>query len=262
MNIAERLAKYEERDFSREIAAVNVLIEEALQILFSSFPDTFVFFGGASLVLFYESPRHSGDLDLLISAETPPDADALQQVLEKPLRATAETLGFVELTIEPARTTGEFLKLAVKTGTQVLFTIDLTRISAIIRSELVQFPITSDSMERIAVPVPSRDLQLLFKAEAFLKRPFLKARDAFDIKLLRDSGAKLDDNLQAHLTDGPAAERLEDPEFIATRIDQVDSLTCKPELQPYLPKDIYEELERTDFEPLREALRQLFSEWL
>jgi hypothetical protein len=260
MNIAERLAKYEERDFSREIAAVNVLIEEALQILFSSFPDTFVFFGGASLVLFYESPRHSGDLDLLISAETPPDADALQQVLEKPLRATAETLGFVELTIESARTTGEFLKLAVKTGTRVLFTIDLTRISAIIRSELVQFPITSDSMQRIAVP--SRDLQLLFKAEAFLKRPFLKARDAFDIKLLRDSGAKLDANLQAHLMDGPAAERLEDPEFIAKRIDQVNSRTCKPELQPYLPKDIYDELEITDFEPLREALRQLFLEWL
>ena len=262
MNIAERLAKYEERGFSREIAAVNVLIEEALQVLFSSFPDTFVFFGGASLVPFYESPRHSGDLDLLIGAETPPGAGDLRQVLEQPLRATAETLGFVELTIEPARTTGEFLKLAVKTGAQVLFTIDLTRISAIIRSELVQFPITSDSMERIAVPVPSRDLQLLFKAEAFLKRPFLKARDAFDIKLLRDSGAKLDDNLQAHLTDGPAAERLEDPEFIATRIDQVDSRTCKPELQPYLPKHIYEELERTDFEPLREALRQLFSEWL
>jgi predicted nucleotidyltransferase component of viral defense system len=69
MNIAERLARYEERGFSRENAAVNVLIEEALQVLFSSFPDTFVFFGGASLVLFYASPRHSGDLDLLARHE-------------------------------------------------------------------------------------------------------------------------------------------------------------------------------------------------
>ena len=262
MNIAERLAKYEQRGLVRETAAVNVLLEESLQILFSSFPDTFVFFGGASLVLFYGSPRHSGDLDLLISAETPPSADELQRVLEQPLRAAAETLGFWELGIEPARTTGEFLKLAVKAGGQILFTIDLTRISAVIRSELVAFPLTSDSAERITVAVPSRDLQLLFKAEAFLKRPFLKARDAFDIKLLRDSGAELDDNLKAHLADGPAAERLEDPEFIARRIDQVNSRTCKPELQPYLPKDIYDELELVDFEPLRQTLRQLFSEWL
>ena len=93
-------------------------------------------------------------------------------------------------------------------------------------------------------------------------RPFLKARDAFDIKLLMDSDAALDNNLKAHLTDGPGAEKLEDTEFLAKRIDQVNSRSCKPELQPYLPKQIYEELERGDFESLREALRELFSEWL
>lgn len=117
-------------------------------------------------------------------------------------------------------------------------------------------------MQRTVVAVPSRDMQLLFKAEAFLKRPFLKARDAFDIKLLRDSGAKLDVNLRAHFADGPAAEKLDDPEFIAERIDQVNFRTGKPELQPYLPDDIYKELEGANFEPLRETLRQLFSEWL
>lgn len=262
MNIAERLAKYEQRGFSRETAAVNVLLEEALQALFSSFPDTFVFFGGASLVLFYGSPRHSGDLDLLVSVEAPPSVALLTQVLVRPLRAAAETLGIQELGIEPTRTTGEFLKLAVTSGARILFTIDLTRISSVIRSELVEFPLASDSMEYIAVPVPSGDLQLLFKAEAFLKRRFLKARDAFDIKLLRDSGAKLDENLKAHLMDGAASELLEDPKFITSRIDQVNSRTCRPELQPYLPKDIYTELESTDFETLRETLRQLFAEWL
>jgi len=180
MNIAERLAKYEERGFGRETAAVNVLLEETLQILFASFPDSFVFFGGASLVLFYGSPRHSGDLDLLITDEIPPSADELQKVLEQPLRAAVEVLGFENLAIEHARATGEFLKLAVRAGEQVLFTIDLTRISAVIRSELVAFPIAPDSAEQITVP--SLPLQLLFKAEAFLNRPFLKARDAFDIK--------------------------------------------------------------------------------
>jgi hypothetical protein len=90
----------------------------------------------------------------------------------------------------------------------------------------------------------------------------LKARDAFDIKLLRDSGANLDENLKAHLADGAASEKLDYPEFIAASVDQVNSRACRPGLQPYLPKDIYKELERTDFETLRETLRQLFSEWL
>lgn len=262
MNIAERLANYEKRGFGSETAAVNVLLEETLQILLSSFPDTFIFFGGASLVLFYGSPRHSGDLDLLVSAETPPGADELQRSLEQPLRAVGGTLGFSELTIEPARAAGEFLKLAVKAGEQVLFTIDLTKISTVIRSQLMTFPIPSDSEEQVTVPVPSRALQLLFKAEAFLRRPFLKTRDAFDIKLLCDSRAALDENLKVHLADGPAAERLEDPNFIAKRIGEVNSKTCKPELQPYLPKDVYDELEGADFEPLRQALRELFSDWL
>src|SRR5271166_4720915 len=240
MNIAARLARFEDRGFNRETAAVNVLLEQALQVLLSAFPDTFVFFGGASLVLFYGSPRHSGDLDLLTSADAPPSAAELEAVLWRPLSEVAETLGFGELTIEPARGDGDFLKLAVK-------------------SALVAFPASS---EQTTVAVPSRNLQLLFKAEAFLRRSSLKARDAFDIKLLQDSGAVLSDSLTVHLMDGPAAERLENPEFITQRIAQVNSRTCTPELQPYLPKDIFEKLESSDFEPLRAALRHLFSAWL
>jgi len=72
----------------------------------------------------------------------------------------------------------------------------------------------------------------------------------------------LDDNLKAHLLDGHAGEKLENPEFITRRIDQVNSRTCKPDLQPYLPRNVYDELEKVDFEPLRQALRELFSEWL
>src|SRR5271157_1467157 len=99
MNIASRQARYEERGFSRDTAAINVLLEEALNILFSRFPDTFVFFGGASLVLFYGSPRHSGDLDLLTSADAPPSPDAVQKALESPLRADGAILGCPGLTV-------------------------------------------------------------------------------------------------------------------------------------------------------------------
>ena len=259
MNIASRQARYEERGFSRETAAINVLLEETLNILFSQFPDTFVFFGGASLVLFYGSPRHSGDLDLLTSADAPPSAAELEAVLRRPLSEVAETLGFGELTIEPAREAGEFLKLVVRSAGRVLFTIDITRMSAVVKSELVAFPVSS---EQTTVAVPSRNLQLLFKAEAFLTRSSLKARDAFDIKLLMDSGAALGANLKAHLADGPAADRLEDPGFIAERIHRVDSRTCRPELQPYLPEVIYRELEQKEFKSLRKALTELFSDWL
>jgi hypothetical protein len=34
------------------------------------------------------------------------------------------------------------------------------------------------------------------------------------------------------------------------------------DLQLYLPGNVYDELEKVDFEPLRQALRESFSEWL
>ena len=222
MNIAQRQAEYEDRGFTRETATINVLIEETLRILFSHFPDTFVFFGGASLVLFYGSPRHSGDLDLLTNVDSPPSLEELETVLRAPLRDTAAILGYKDLTITPARAAGEFLKLVVSSGGQVLFTIDVSRITAVIKSELVSLSLPLDP---IAVQVPSRDLELLFKAEAFLSRSVLKTRDAFDIKLLMDSGAVLNPNLKAHLTDGPAGDKLEDPDFISGRIAKVNSRT-------------------------------------
>ncbi len=259
MSLARRQVEYEHRGFSRDTAAINVLLEETLRILFVAFPDTFVFFGGASLVLFYGSPRHSGDLDLLTSVDAPPDMAEVEAALRKPLSEAAENLGYTDLTIEPARKVGEFIKLAVSSAGRLLFTIDVTRITAVIKSELLSLPLSSDQTK---VSVPSRDLGLLFKAEAFLRRSGLKARDAFDIKLLMNSGAALNPNLGAHLTDGPAADKLGNPEFIADRIARVDSRTCRPELQPYLPEELYRELEREDFRSLRNALTELFSEWL
>jgi hypothetical protein len=72
----------------------------------------------------------------------------------------------------------------------------------------------------------------------------------------------LDENLKAHLADGPVADRLEDPDFITERIRSVNSKNCKPELEPYLPQEVYDELEKADFESLRQTLRELFVDWL
>jgi hypothetical protein len=59
MNIARQTTKYEEKGFSREKAEINALMENAILAIFRDFPDAFLLFGGATLVLFHESVRHS-----------------------------------------------------------------------------------------------------------------------------------------------------------------------------------------------------------
>ena len=260
MNIGQRLASYLDRGFRPEAAAVNVPIEAALQALFSQFPEHFVFFGGSSLVLFYGSQRHSADLDLWLKSE-PPNHQELIAAVQPNLEEAAEALGYSALSIETATPLGDVAKFLVKSRETSLFTIDLTKIGAVIKSELDTLPLpTAD--KPISVPVPSRNLALLFKSEAFLTRKRLKARDAFDIKLLIDSGAQITETLKAHLVDGPAADRVEDCAYIADRISQVNARICRPELEPFLPEAIYQELATRDFQPLRDALTALFSEWL
>jgi len=260
MNYGERLTHYEERGFRHHAAAINVLIEAALEALFSHFHEQFVFFGGSSLVLFYGSQRHSSDLDLWLKSE-PPNPQEFIAILQPVLTEAAEALGYSDLAIQTETPRGDVAKYLVTSRKIPLFTIDLTRIGAVIKSEVASLPLPTGD-DPVSVPVPSRNLALLFKAEAFLTRRRLKARDAFDIKLLLDSGAKLTDTLKAHLVDGPAAERLEDPEFLANRIQQVNSTVCKPELEPFLPAETYRELQTSDFKSLRDALTALFSEWL
>jgi hypothetical protein len=63
-------------------------------------------------------------------------------------------------------------------------------------------------------------------------------RDAFDIKVLKDSGAQLDGNLKFHLEDGVESDRLEDPDFINQRIAAVRPKRCESELREYLPEDV------------------------
>lgn len=90
----------------------------------------------------------------------------------------------------------------------------------------------------------------------------MKCRDAFDIKVLKDSGAELDGNLKFHLENGVVSDRLEDPAFIDQRIAAVTTKRCAAELQQYLPEDVYRQLAEDEFEPLRQSLRELFAEWL
>jgi hypothetical protein len=88
VEIAKQIAKYE----AREQAEVNTLMEHAAVTIFRDFPDAFVLFGGATLVLYHESVRHSADLDLLYRAAAPPSPEEIIASLQRDLTPVAEIM--------------------------------------------------------------------------------------------------------------------------------------------------------------------------
>jgi hypothetical protein len=156
----------------------------------------------------------------------------------------------------------DFLKIGVSSPEGgVLFTIDLNRMGSVTQSG-----IDEQLMEGLGTPdtanvkFASRDELLLQKAEAFLLRRVVKARDAYDIRFLLDRGATLNGHLRAHLADLLLGNI--DQEQIAERIASVTDGLCRVELKGFLPNDRYEELERAHFQSLTDGLSQLFGEWL
>jgi len=142
-----------------------------------------------------------------------------------------------------------------------LFRIDLSRLGSAIESEIEEHPIDGESGISAVVKSATKELLLLQKAEAFLLRRAVKARDAYDVRLLQSIGATLDANLRAHLEDTMLANALES-NAISGRIDRVDKSLCRAELKPILPPEVYAALEAREFKPLRQALRELYGEWL
>ena len=113
MNLEARLAKYLERDFSPEQAQTLVLMEEAAIALFAVLPEHFVMFGGATLVLFRNSPRLSKDLDLLARVDHLPSSEDLQNALEERVQEVAGIFGVGPVTFEPEQNGEQFLRLWV-----------------------------------------------------------------------------------------------------------------------------------------------------
>jgi hypothetical protein len=82
MTFQERVGRYLKRGFQQQEAEILVLLEECVSGLFSAFPERFVLFGGATLVLFYDSPRLSRDLDLLAKVEVLPTVPEITKTIE------------------------------------------------------------------------------------------------------------------------------------------------------------------------------------
>ena len=257
MNLQARIDRYKERGFQQIEAEILVLIEESAAALFTSFPDHFILFGGATLVLFYESPRLSRDLDLLASPSQIPKPEEIQPAVRSGIQPIAETLGLGQLEFRKDIDGPDFVKHWVLANGNPLFSIDLTRIGGnVLEAQIVKKAI-ANAQEKIIV-TPSANYLLFQKCETFLGRRHVKARDAFDIHLLRTRGAQLANNLQAHLEDFIAMKEI-DRETIETRIQNIDVKLCTVELRPVLPLAVFDDLAKNKFEAIRDSLRIVFS---
>jgi Nucleotidyl transferase AbiEii toxin, Type IV TA system len=260
MNLEDRVRRYTERGFQKAEAEILVLIEESAGAIFTSFPENFILFGGAALVLFHGSPRLSRDLDLLTSPVALPTTDEIQAVVLSSLQPLAEVFSLGHLEFRSDAATSGFAKHWVLANQQALFSIDLTGIAGSVpKTQIVKQTIPSESEK--SVLSPTADYLLLQKCETFLNRRLLKARDTFDIHLLVQRGARLDKNLHAHLEDFAAMREI-DGDLIEDRIRRTDPKSCTVELRPVLPPSVFDEFATHDFEPIRQSLRAVFSDWL
>jgi hypothetical protein len=256
MNLAAQIAGYRHRGFTGEQAEVITMMRLAAGVLFQDFPDSFLLFGGATLLLFHDSVRHSADLDLLPRADKLPTTEDLRASFAAGLASAADALNLGPLQVEVS---GDKI-LVKKRDNSLLFKVDITRFGSVLESEIEEHAVEIDEDNVAKVKAASRDFLLLQKAECFLLRKIMKARDAFDIYRLRQSGIVLDEQLGNHLEDTLMGHEVEATD-IAARIAQVDEKRCS-ELRFLLPSEVFESLAKEQFGPLRDALRDLYRRWL
>lgn len=256
MNLAAQIATYVERGFTDEQAEVITMMRVAAGALFRDFPDSFLLFGGAALLLFHDSVRHSADLDLLSRGDEIPSSEDLRASLAAGLAQAADALNLGPLLVE---TSGDRI-LVKKRGGTLLFKVDITRFGSVLEGEVEEHAVEVDEQTVAQVKAASRDFLLLQKAECFLLRKIMKTRDAFDIYGLQPSGVVLSQVLENHLEDTLMGNEIEASD-IAMRIAQVDSKHCE-ELRALLPSDVFEALAKEQFSPLRHALCSLYRRWL
>jgi len=259
MNIAAQIVEFEKRGFSREQSETILLLSETAKTLFADFPDHFLMFGGATLVFFHQSVRHSADLDLLSTTEELPRFEEIAASLKAGLQPVAEALRISPLDVTLVSGTGPDMKLMIYSNDRrPLYTVDLTRMGNVIASEIVTHTLDG------SVPViksASRDFLLLQKAEAFMFRRHVKARDAYDILTLQRAGASLSDNLKAHLSDRLMSDEV-GAERISGRIEKLNEKLYKSELENRLPSEVYAALQSSGFAELKNAVTTLFADWL
>jgi hypothetical protein len=254
--LAAQIAAYRDKGFTGEQAEVITVMRVAAGVLFRDFPDSFLLFGGATLLLFHDSVRHSADLDLLPRADKLPTPEDLRASLTTGLATTADALNLGPLQVEVS---GDKI-LVKKRDNNLLFKVDITRFGSVLEGEVEEHAVEIDEDSVAKVKAASRDFLFLQKAECFLLRKIMKARDAFDIYRLRQSGVVLNEQLENHLEDTLMGNEIEAADINA-KITQVDEKRCS-ELRVLLPSEVFESLAKEQFSPLRDTLRDLYRRWL
>jgi Nucleotidyl transferase AbiEii toxin, Type IV TA system len=220
-------------------------------------------YGGASLVLFHQGVRHSADLDLVPNTgQERPSTEAITNSLNEGLQDISDVLGLSPLRLETEVNSVPELKINVYAkDDRRLFRVDFNKYGSVINSEVeVQRLEGVTPSYEADVLLASKELLLCHKAEAFMLRRFVKARDAYDIYDLQNKGAALTGNLLSAVEDTFRGEI--DAEDIEERITKVTPEKCKQELESMLPKNLYDTLAEKSFEDLYVALRKLYSDWL
>jgi len=263
VTLGEQLELLRQRGFDPERAQVIVLMREAAILLFSAFPGLFLMHGGANLILFHGSVRTSLDLDLLSQGAPLPKSDDLAKILAEGLLPVATLLDIAPLKIASAKATDGFIRIEViSKDHRNLFTVDLGGLGSVLAAGVEEHLLEAVSLNITAIiKAVSRDHLLLQKTEAFVFRPGVKVRDAYDIKLLADAGAVLSEPLQSHFSDALAMREVGRNHLLA-RIEQVTPKLCRAHLSDVLPASQYAALERSHFEPLLLALREVLQPWL
>lgn len=263
MNLARQLEDLQGRGFTKSTAQIVVLVRESAILLFQAFPDCFLLYGGANLLLFHNSLRTSRDLDLLSGATPLPEANDIAKILSDGLQDLGNLLGLSPLGVRVDVAKPGFIKLGITDHeNRNLFSVDLGGLGSVLQSGIEEHTLEAVSTNaRVAIKTVSRDHLLLQKAEAFLFRPAVKVRDAYDIHLLLGANATLSPHLKHHLSDALAMREI-GADQIAERIAQVRGALCRSQLAEVLPAETYKALERADFEELRGALEKLFEDWL
>ena len=211
---------------------------------FETFPTRFCFLAVPRSSYFM---RALGILRILIYLHEGPRyrrAMKSSNALRRELSPIAQVLQLGELQFGSRGSSTEEGSIFVSSSSgQRLFRVDLTKFGSAIESEIETHPIEAQSGESVEIKSATKELILLQKAEAFLLRRIVKARDAYDIHVLLQKGAVLSPNLSAHLEDAIHANEI-DGALISERIALVNLDLCVFELKPILPPEIYAPLEK------------------
>ena len=190
-------------------APINTIIKELLhfELLYSISQSpkapSIVFQGGTALRLCYSGNRYSEDLDFAGGVDFDPEhMNGFESILKDNI---AEAYGLdVQVSLKKSEDDGMSVyrwgaKIAIPQVNKALsqkqiINVEIANVPAHDAQTLLispTYPHLSTPFRSIALRVESKDEILADKVKAAVTRPFLKARDIWDIKFLQDRGAVL-----------------------------------------------------------------------